>query len=126
MAGMIGVLTAVPWGTVIEAAPAVVEGAAKLLRSVGLLSARLPDVEQLALTDGSKLDPQRTADAVAALESSLRDVSEQLAEATRLIANLAAASEATARRSAIHRRWLFALSGVCAVVVAAVAALLVR
>jgi hypothetical protein len=107
---MIAALASVPWGTIIDAAPSVIEGASKLLRQIGLTKSKIPATDTLALVNLGKIDAGELSKTVAALEASLSGLNAQMSTATSLIAELAEANRLLAARVYAHRLWLRVLA----------------
>lgn len=117
------VLAALPWGTIIEAAPVVFDRATQLVRSMK----STPRKEAVALaTDGAVPDGMAALRlAVQQLEAAVATLNSELVQATDLVAELAKANAAVTEKLTVamaaiqHQRlWLAALSATSAIALA--------
>jgi hypothetical protein len=94
--GWLTILKGVPWGEVIQHAPAVADAAGKLLRRVR----RKP---------GAAV-PAAGTDRLAALEARVAELHEQMLASSELIRQLADQNAQLVRRLTIQRRWIVGLA----------------
>ena len=104
------ILAAMPWGMLIERAPAILSGASNLLASVGVKRKAIPAPNQPVLDAGGAVDPARLAATVRGLEESVLGLNKQMGEASALIRDLAEANRALVLAGRTQRRWLWGLT----------------
>ncbi len=104
------ILAAMPWGMLIERAPAILSGASNLLASVGVKRKAIPAPSQPVLDAGGAVDPARLAATVRGLEESVLGLNKQMGEASALIRDLAEANRALVLAGRTQRRWLWGLT----------------
>ena len=122
---ILAVLSNVPWGQVIDAAPKVADGATKLWNTV---RGRKQE-ETAAIRSVDAQDPLRAAQAqIAGLQASVAGLQEEMRAATELIKSLAEQNTALIQRVEVNRRKLqrqtMALVVVCCVLALALGTLL--
>lgn len=122
---ILAVLSNVPWGQVIDAAPKVADGATKLWNTV---RGKKQD-EPAALRSVDTQDPLRLAQAqIAGLQASVAGLQEEMRTATELIKSLAEQNTALIQRVEFNRRKLqrqtMALVAVCSILALALGTLL--
>lgn len=115
--GFVTALSLVPWGTLLDRAPAIYEAASKLV--LNLRRSREELSEEVAAAGSEAPTVRHLAARVEELERSLLILNAQLGEAGALIRELAETNRALARRTLFLRHCL-----VAAAVVAALALLL--
>lgn len=124
---IISVLSNVPWGQVIEAAPKVVDGATRLWNSV----AKKKVVEEPERSAIESKDPiNELKQKIDSLQSSVDQLKNEMQDASALIKSLAEQNTALIHRAELNRQKLqrqtVALSFVSAILVFSVAYLLTR
>jgi hypothetical protein len=106
--GWLTVLKLVPWGDVIEKAPAVAQGAKKLWQSVGKKPVvATPGASETAVTTVPALQSQ-----VAELQVAVAELHQQMLASSELIGSLAEQNTQLIKRVEVNRvrmLWLFAL-----------------
>lgn len=131
---IITVLSNVPWGQVIDAAPKVAEGATKLWGAVTRRRKNDADLAPQAgagATGGDVADDslQRLRADVRVLQASVGDLREELLSATGLIKQLADQNTVLVQRVELHRRRLaqvaYTAAGVSAMLLSAIVYLLI-
>jgi len=93
MVGLAAVLTNLPWATIFERAPGIVDGAAKLMQAAGLARAKIPEAGDYLTDARGKLDKEKLSTTFDAIESSLRDLNDQIKQAGTLISDLAVSNQ---------------------------------
>ncbi len=107
--GVVSILAGLPWAKIIAAAPDVAQGAQALLRAVGRSKRDIP-VKTPAAPARGPVDAQTLGDTVRRLEASLLTLNDQLAQASRMIADLADSNIALLAAAERQRRRLIALA----------------
>ena len=105
-------LSLVPWGTLLDRAPAIYEAASKLV--LNLRRSREELSEEVAATGSEAPSVRHLAARVEELERSLLTLNAQLGEAGALIRELAETNRALARRTLFLRHCLVAIGALVA------------
>jgi len=119
------IIALIPWATLIEKAPQLIDGAVRLYHSVGKSRIRIPATINLA-SASHELDAEKLTTTVRALEAALTTLNAQMAEASLLIEDLATANRSLAIAGRRYKIWLIALSAMTAASIVASMTTLLR
>lgn len=108
--GWIGVLSNVPWKTLAENVPDIIDGATALFKRIGRTRSDIPAATDIVSPATLKIDTEKLIGAVAALESSMLNLNNQVSDAAKLIGELAENNKELVRAGQIHKKALVALS----------------
>lgn len=119
MAGsVIALASKIPWAMLLDNAPAVIDGAQRLMRATGISRKRIPETIDISVAGSGQIDTAKLKAAVETLEASLSDLNRQMAEAAVLIKALAASNDALIKAGHLHRKLLIVLGSVAALGIA--------
>jgi hypothetical protein len=126
------VLSHIPWGQVVENAPKVADGAARLWSSVTGMRTKSPPADEAAASAGTRSsgDTEALRTRIEALEENVRNLSEQMQASSELIKALADQNTQLVQRIELNRvrlvRLGWAAAAACVALFGAVAFLVIR
>ena len=109
MAAVIQAATLVPWGTLIEKMPEIIDGASRLLQATGITRKKIAADLDIVVAGSNQVDPNKLKETVDSLEASLLTLNKQVSEAALLIKELAETNKSLVAAGQLHRKWLFGL-----------------